>query len=246
MYGMPEFFIRTHEYAFHQIGTYSILKGQPFMNQIKTKPAQNQAMDCCKMLASFLVVFNHVNFPGELNGFLNCLCLFAVPMFFATTGYFNLNATTSQLKRRIWHIVKLNIAADMVHIFWTCIYTEMKGGSTIAYLRAAVPDLNELLWWIILHKNSFLGHLWYLISVVSCYLVYLGYVTFFEGKEVNRKPLYIGGLMMFVGYFAMAIVLPVAGVQSGGGVLQWDDFVTRPLGDRLIISLIPKTKIIRF
>ncbi len=173
------------------------------------------------MLASFLVVFNHVRFPGELDGFLNCLCMFAVPMFFATTGYFNYGATTQQVKRRFWHIAKLNIAADLFHIIWTCLRIELRGGSTIAYLRAAVPDLDELLWWIILHKNSFLGHLWYLAAVGACYVVYWIYIQFFGDKKVDHRPLYALGLILFVIYFTRAIVLPVAGVETGGYYNGW-------------------------
>lgn len=50
---------------------------------------RNQAMECFKMIAAVLVVILHVPFPGKWGGIVTCLANFAVPVFFAITGYFN-------------------------------------------------------------------------------------------------------------------------------------------------------------
>lgn len=175
---------------------------------------RNQSMECVKLLASIFVVFNHIPLPGSIGSALYCLSDFAVPMFFMICGYFNYQADTRAITRRMLHILKLLLIATMLHLLWGCIATELDGGSTIAYLRAWIPDPDEVVKFFVLHMHPYAGHLWYLIASAATYLVFLLYTRFFEEKPVNYQPFYTLALCLFTVCFASEFFCPILGTQS--------------------------------
>ena len=82
------------------------------------RSARNQSMECCKLVASFFVVFIHARFPGDLGGLMDCLGHFAVPLFFMISGYFNYRASGEDVTRRTIHIVKLLLLGTGAFLFW--------------------------------------------------------------------------------------------------------------------------------
>lgn len=177
------------------------------------KPARNQSMECCKMVASILVVFLHVPFPGEIDGFVKSFSGFAVPMFFAISGYFNYGADQKALSRRLKHLLKLYITAICVTFLWGCIRTELHGGSTIAFLRQFLPKPEEIAAWFLFQLDPRLGQLWYLLSACLCYVFLRVYVGFFSEGEVDYRPLYAIAFSLFSVFFALGILAPVCGVD---------------------------------
>lgn len=134
------------------------------MAETNIKSARNQSMECCKMIAAILVVFLHVEFPGTIDGFVKCFSCFAVPMFFAISGYFNYGANQKQLSRRLKHLLQLYLIAILANLVWGCFATEYNGGSTIAFLRTYLPDLGEWAKWLFFQLDPRMGQLWYLTS----------------------------------------------------------------------------------
>lgn len=174
---------------------------------------RNQSMECCKMFASILVVFLHVSFPGTIDGFVKSFSCFAVPVFFAISGYFNYGADKETLTRRLKHLLQLYLTAILVNLVWGCLMTEYQGGSTIAYLRCFVPDLEEIANWLIFQLDPRMGHLWYLSSACLCYWILRVYVRFFGEKPVNYRPLYIISLCLFSVFLALGVILPLLGMD---------------------------------
>ncbi|MGN0976998.1 MAG: acyltransferase [Faecousia sp.] len=170
-------------------------------------------MECCKMIASIYVVFIHVEFPGTLNGLVNCLSCFAVPIFFAISGYFNYGADHETLTRRLKHILRLYLTAILVNLIWGCFVTEYRGGSTIAYLHSYLPDLEEIAQWLIFQLDPRMGQLWYLASLCLCYGVLRIYVRFFGEKPVDYRPLYVASFCLFSIFFAFGMLAPALGVD---------------------------------
>lgn len=166
-------------------------------------------MECAKLMASFFVVFIHIKFPGELGVLADCLGRYAVPMFFAVSGYFNYQADGDKILRRTKHILTLYLIAVAVHILWGCFVTEYNGGSTAAYLIRTIPDPDELARWIMVQNDPFSGHLWYLNAAVVTYLVYWLYIRFWGEKQVEYSPLYYAGFVLFAVLFAFEIITPV-------------------------------------
>lgn len=177
------------------------------------KPARNQSMECCKMVASILVVFWHVPFPGEIDGFVKCFSCFAVPVFFAISGYFNYGADQKTLSRRLKHLLKLYITAIGVTFLWGCIQTELRGGSTIAFLRQFLPKSEEIAAWFLFQLDPRLGQLWYLLSACLCYVFLRVYVGFFSEEKIDYRPLYTIAFSLFSVFFALGILAPVSGMD---------------------------------
>lgn len=196
-------------------------------NQIKS--ARNQSMECCKMFASILVVFLHVDFPGTLDGFVKCFSCFAVPVFFAITGYFNYNASQETLARRLKHNIHLYLIAIFVNLTYGILSTEFGGGSTIAYLRTFLPDLEEISKWFVFHLDPRIGQLWYLSSACLCYVILWVYVRFFGEKAVDYRPLYIISACLFSVFLALGVLAPVAGMNIPYPLFRNGYFMGLPL-----------------
>ena len=139
---------------------------------------RNQSMECFKMIASILVVFLHISFPGQLGTAISILGSVAVPMFFAITGYFNYGADRTAVIRRLKHLLRLYLIVIVTSVVCGVISTELRGGSTVAFLRTYCPDLEEVMRLLILHQDPRNAQLWYLISVGACYLFLLLYLDF--------------------------------------------------------------------
>lgn len=172
---------------------------------------RNETMDVLKLIASVFVVFDHAVFPGRLGSWLICLCSFAVPMFFAISGYFNYGATPAQIHRRTREIFKLVIIGTLFQILGNCIAIEFDHGSSIAVLRAALPDRDEIARCIVLHFNPYAGQLWFLNGLIAVYLVFLGYTRFQNREKPNYRPFYGLCGMLFVMLFAFGTAAPATG-----------------------------------
>ena len=68
---------------------------------------RNETLECCRILAAVFVVFLHVPFPGLMGRTVNCLARFAVPLFFAISGWFSYGAKPEKLLRRMGKILLL-------------------------------------------------------------------------------------------------------------------------------------------
>lgn len=184
------------------------------MSEIQvTPPPRNLTMECCKMVAAIFVVFIHAPFPGGAGTLAMALGRFAVPMFFAITGYFNYGAVSRQVSRRLWHIVKLFAAALIIYVIWNC---WMEGLQNYQEIRDyVIPDLSHLFSFLILHVHPFprSEHLWYLIALIAVYCVFWVYTRFYGDGNVNYHGLYIGGFILFVVYALFTVVLPLDSVD---------------------------------
>lgn len=170
-------------------------------------------MECCKMIAAIFVVFIHAPFPGGAGTLAMALGRFAVPMFFAITGYFNYGASPRQVSRRLWHIVKLFAGALLIYVVWNCWMEDLKGFEAIRdYI---LPDLSHLFSFLILHVHPFprSEHLWYLIALISVYSVFWLYTRFYDEGRVNYHGLYIGGFVLFTVYALFTVILPIDSVD---------------------------------
>lgn len=183
------------------------------MAETNIKSARNQSMECCKMIAAILVVFLHVEFPGTIDGFVKCFSCFAVPMFFAISGYFNYGANQKQLSRRLKHLLQLYLIAILANLVWGCFATEYNGGSTIAFLRTYLPDLGEWAKWLFFQLDPRMGQLWYLTSACLCYLIMWVYVGFWGERPTDYGPFYIISACLFSVFFAAGILAPVLGMD---------------------------------
>ena len=81
------------------------------MGMTKTPIRRNEAMELFKLLASVLVVFIHVKFPGTVGSVTVSLARLAVPVFLAISGWFSFGTKPERLLKRLGHILVLFAAA---------------------------------------------------------------------------------------------------------------------------------------
>lgn len=150
----------------------------------------NQTFNLCKFVASLFVVLIHVRLPGDLGEYASCIARFAVPVFFAISGYFSFNLTAEKAGKRIRHILKLSIVSTLIYAAWGIWQTAfISNGNIFEYLTKTINE-NTLTKWLILGINPFSGHLWYLAAILTVYVILWAYIKFHGKESVNFKPLY--------------------------------------------------------
>ncbi len=166
---------------------------------VKTNP-RNLSLECFKLLAACFVVFLHIPFPGEIGQLTVCLSRFAVPLFFAVSGWYSFGASGEKLKKRFARILLLELFGDILYVSWRCVRDFLAGETLLMCLGYQLPDLQALKMWLLWSVDPFAGHLWYLSATCLCYLVLWMYTRL---DRKNYRPLYAAGLVLLLGCFAM-------------------------------------------
>ena len=158
---------------------------------MKKQTKINLSMQICKLIAAMFVVFIHFGFPGILGIIIDCIARFAVPMFFAISGYFSYKINNEKIKNRIIYMLKLNIFAISFYLLLNIIEVKYFFNGNIYNYLHSVLNLTSLAKWIILNLEPIAGHLWYLTSILFVYIFIWIYTRFFDEKSINYKPLYM-------------------------------------------------------
>lgn len=168
------------------------------------KLQRNQTLECCRILAAVFVVFLHVPFPGTVGKTVNCLARFAVPLFFAISGWFSYGAEGRKLLRRMGRILLLEAGGIGLTVLWKCLLTVSLGGSVRECLMSLIPGAQALGKWLVWNVDPFAGHLWYLSAMAACYGALWLYTRMFRGKETDYRALYLLSGFLLLTHFAMA------------------------------------------
>lgn len=176
------------------------------MLQVQIKARGNQSIECARLIASIFVVFIHCSFPGKFGATVAVLGYFAVPMFFAISGYYSYRINGEKILSRMKQIFRLYLTAEFVYLVWHIFRTEWKGGSTVSYLITAIPEVDEVAKWLFMNIPPYVGHLWYLLAMVTCYMVLWVYVRFFGEKTVNYRPLYLVSACLLADHLTVGIL----------------------------------------
>lgn len=183
------------------------------MNHTLPATQRNQTLDCIRMIACTMVVFAHVPFPGALGEWNSCLFRFAVPFFFAVSGYFSYGTSARKLTGRLLYILKLNVFAIGISLLCDLAAAWGSGEDLAFTLKEAVPTVDRLARWVFLHVNPFGGHLWYLTAAAVCYGIAALYIGFFREDTPDCKMLYASGFFLFLLRFAGADILAFGDVK---------------------------------
>lgn len=167
------------------------------MNKTFFTTQRNQSIEICKLIASLFIIFLHSPLPGSLGNIMDCFSRFAVPFFFAVSGYFNFNTDAKTVFRRIKHIVKLSLYAFLFYLLWYSVRSISYGG-TIPVLFNSIFTIDKLLNWLILNLHPLSDHLWYLSAILYCYFIFWIYTYFFR-KRTSNTSLYLLGFALLSG-----------------------------------------------
>ena len=198
--------------------------------QAANSRTRNQSMECFKIVSAILVVFLHVPFPGKTGTVVSLVANnFAVPVFFAITGYFNYGADRVTLRRRLKHLLRLYFLAIAASLACGIITTELSGGSSVAWLRSFWPEPREWVLWITLHQDPRNGQLWYLTAACVCYVVLELYVAFFGGETSDYRPLYYVSYILAVLNLILTCFFGAVGIEVPHQLLMNGFFIGLPM-----------------
>ena len=157
---------------------------------------RNNWLDLIKLMASFMVVFIHVDFTGTFGRVVNAIARFAVPLFFAVSGFFSLNVSSKTIKRRLLKLIILYFVATIIyHVY------NVFGVRFTEYFTSTFTIL-DFLGFIFLNLPFSSVHLWFLLALIYVYLIWLLVIKF----SIKEKTLFIISIVclaihLFLGEF---------------------------------------------
>lgn len=163
---------------------------------------RNLSLECCKLIAACFVVFIHVPFPWPAGEFLLCLARFAVPMFFAISGWYSYQAAAPKLAKRLGHVLLLELTGIGIMKLWGIAAAIYMGMDVLTMLRESLPNWEQLKLWLLFNEDPFSGQLWYLSASALCYAVFWLY-TRLGGTRWGYRPAYVLGFCLLCVHFAM-------------------------------------------
>ena len=179
-----------------------------------------QSMEVFRLIASILVIFAHVHFPGTFGSAVNCFARCSVPGFFAISGFFCYGTSGVKLGKRIRNLVELTAIAFGLELFYSCVLIELEGGSSIGYLRAMIPNAKEIANFLILNINPLRDTFWYLPAALEAMVALWLYVRFQESDgPVNYRSFYVIGFCLFACNLAMGIM--GTGANNPASIFQY-------------------------
>ena len=165
---------------------------------------RNKCLDGMKAIAACMVIFIHIDLPGQTGVFVEALSRFAVPFFFMISGYFcyyNGKDASDRIPGKIVHIVKLMIFAMAFYFIWEISKRLVTGENLYRWIRE-VTDRQNIMKLLLYNSTSPLrGHLWFLPALIYCYMLdYL--IERFHLRKIAFWciPALLGGLL-WRGYF---------------------------------------------
>ena len=104
---------------------------------------RNEALEILKLVASYAVVLIHVSLGGAVGDAVNGIARFAVPMFFAITGFYSFGITRERVRVRAMKILRLAIYATLLYTAVDIIDAAFAGGLTGVgeYLKSKDPSI---------------------------------------------------------------------------------------------------------
>lgn len=144
------------------------------------KGKRNQYLNYWKGIACFGVVFVHTRFPVEqLDGVLQTMFRFAVPLFFMVSGYFCYGEDRAQVEKKL--------PAKIKRIFWInlggCFYYFIMQMAIAAFGdshgdRADVIERFRLMFnrekmveWLVFNQDPFVNIMWFTSALLYCYIL---------------------------------------------------------------------------
>lgn len=170
---------------------------------------RNQSLEVCKLIAAFFVICIHCDFPGRIFIMLNAVARFAVPFFFAVSGYFSWHVKAETIRKRVIGIVKLLVFSTMLYILfeiYSCCFVHDQ--SILPHFLQMLPP-RRLFSFLLLNIHPIAGHLWYLNSMICCYVVFY-FFTKWQRSAQDYRPLYYIGFVLFLMFVFLDSFLPAA------------------------------------
>lgn len=177
----------------------------------KKEVKRNEWLDALKLFASFMVVFVHVGFSGKVGVLVNAIARFAVPMFFAISGFFTVKSDLKTIKRRLVKILVLYIIATIVYHLISIVVVVINNGPSGIVLYFKEVFIGKNIWKFFVFNLPFSSvHLWYLLSLIYVYLIWMAIIRF----SVKDKAILILAIMLLTANIVLGEGFSIFGVYT--------------------------------
>lgn len=169
---------------------------------------KNKTLFFLEACAACGVCFIHVQFPGMFGQLLNAVSRCGVALFFLISGYFSYNSNGevvyTKLKVKLHRNLRLLFASYCLYLCWNIVGRLLRRGFTgvWGYLRS-VFSVSSIYRFLVWQNDPIAGHLWFLQSLVLCYLLMM---------VIVKKERYQTAYRLFFSFLIMQIV--ISGVLS--------------------------------
>ena len=154
------------------------------------KRVRNNTIDLLRFLAAFAVVYGHC---GCKNG---AVLRFAVPLFFAISGYFYCNISAEKKSVRIKKTFELTLIANLGYALVELV-TVIFSGELSSWFKDLI-SVRNIFETLVLNKSPFGVHLWFLSALLFCMII-----DYFISKFKPKKGFY---LAVVLGLIAVDVV----------------------------------------
>lgn len=127
-------------------------------------------LNLVKLIASYMVVFIHVSFPGKFGTAVICLARFAVPFFFIISGYFS-NQEVKKLDKKIQATGLLYFKS--IGFYLLVVLVILRDADKFKSWLFGALSKKTILEWVLCNKfyTIELEHLWFIGALLYCYLL---------------------------------------------------------------------------
>lgn len=145
-----------------------------------TKKRKNEFLNYLKGIACFGVVFFHVKLPDTtLDGVIQAMFRFAIPLFFMISGYFCDTSDKELLGKRMpkkcRHILNISILGCVYYFIFQmmiALFGESHGSITDVMDRLRqFFNKKTLFEWIVFNQDPFINIMWFTFALLYCYLI---------------------------------------------------------------------------
>lgn len=179
------------------------------------KKTRNSTLNALKGIACFSVVMLHCAFPGMVGKIIYGIARFAVPLFFAISGYYvyscNSKDVIRRLPKKIEHIVLLFLETELIYGLWHCIQYSIQVG-TIHGAKEWILSLlstRNILYFIVFQRTVIGDVSWFLVALIWCYIVTFAIAK----KDIWTKTFLLIPILLLLNVF-LGEVAPFMGIKT--------------------------------
>ena len=160
--------------------------------------SKNINVSILKLVAACAVVFLHARFKDPLGLAVDCVARFAVPVFFAISGYYSYQISTERIQKRLKRIIIILVVSNLLYLIWDLYYKCYVGNTAVTDYLKGVFGVKKLAFVFLMDGALTSFHLWYLTAITFVYIAYLAYCSFWKNDRVNYNYLYYYSVIGFV------------------------------------------------
>ena len=166
---------------------------------------RNKLLDQIRLLAAFLVILIHAPLPGKAGQVFEAVSRVAVPLFFMISGYYAHGKSKEKLLKNARKTAIMLLWS--VGLYFVCrILLSLYDNTTVAYLSQFL-SLGIWVQTLVFNNGILLGHLWFLLALLYCYLLYALFL-----RKTSLTVRMCISVVLHVGFFVIREVLKLHGI----------------------------------